>query len=160
MKLKYWEMSKLIKLRALAWTSWVKKNGLFAIRLFFRGNSVWNCYWLGDSKTKDSREMYSFQSQDNQICLMHYIILYALWLIPNAGWCHLGALYPHPRHRRHPPRRLHHHGQVSQACGHLESSIFLFPDQWGTDAGKHQVLCRYFNVKCFRLTILESSLLP
>ena len=65
------------------------------------------------TQTKDSREMYSFQSQDNQICLMHYIILYALLLIPNAGWCHLGALYPHPRHRRHPPRRLHHHGQVS-----------------------------------------------
>ena len=41
-------------------------------------------------------------------------------------------------------------GVILQACGHLESSIFLFPDQWGTDAGKHQVLCRYFNVKCFR----------
>ena len=41
-------------------------------------------------------------------------------------------------------------GVFLQACGHLESSIFLFPDQWGTDVGRHQVLCRYFNVKCFR----------
>ena len=165
MKLKYWEVSKLIKLRALAWTSWVKKAGSFAIRLLFRGNSVllnWNFIWLENSKAKDSREMHSFQSQDNQVCLMNYIILLCIMthsksrMVPS--WRSVSSPSSPPSSSSSTSSSWP--GVFLQACGHLESSIFLFPDQWGTDAGKHQVLCRYFNVKCFRLTILESSLLP